>query len=206
MFVTGNHGMFAAFQCFLYFGETAACVVRPDGVVHKKVSPAHIRVFFQRFQHKIGLLAGEVVIIVVVAVENDEQHVFVIKIVVPFSVSFFPLFFHHFVGDIVVAGQVKKRHLQVRNNLVHLVPLFGNQRCVGSVTRNQIAHAHHKFGHHQVEFFHTFFKYTRSVSAVAVGDNGKLKISRVVVKIEVGPRFFLCINIGFEIFHLGVTG
>ena len=110
--MTSNDSMFPVFERFLNFRETTTCIVSPDGVMHQDKRPAGIAAFLKCIQHKISLCAGKVVIVVVVAIENNKKYVFVIETVIPFPVSFFPLFFHHFIRNVMVSGQIKEWHFQ----------------------------------------------------------------------------------------------
>ena len=76
---------------------------------------------------------------------------------------------------------------------------FFNLARVRRIARNEIAYAHHEFGHDQVKLVYRIEKNAWPHAAGAIAHDRKLEVFRIVVEIQVGPRFQLGIDVALKL-------
>ena len=94
--------------------------------------------------------------------------------------SILPFFRHHLVGEVVVSRDEEEPHTQRSDLLFEGLPLLVHNILIVSVSVYQIAHAENKLRIHQVDLFDGLFKDTRTVPAMNISDDSKLKIIGII--------------------------
>jgi len=124
----------------------------------------------------------------VLRVDREEEHVLVKEVVVLAAVPPAPRLDERFVRQVVVAGDVEERHLQLLHVPVELRPLGVEHLRLDRVPLDQVADRHHELGLEQVHLLHGAGEDLVAVPAGPVGDDDELELVRVGVWLEVRPR------------------
>src|SRR6056297_380679 len=90
----------------------------------EKHGPAHLGMFPQEFSEPLDLRLGNRVGGTVLGVEYDEENITIGEMVVFLAIALKPEAIHHWIGDIMVAGNIEKGGFNLLNQTVQLLP-FG---------------------------------------------------------------------------------
>src|SRR5215471_4637289 len=79
------------------------------------------------------------------------------------------------VGEVMVAGDIEKRHLQLVDEPLEFLPLSAKRRGIFGIAFDQIAHGDDESRLHEIQLLDCHRKDTRSMAAGAIADNTEMK-------------------------------
>jgi len=117
-----------------------------------------------------------------------------------------PVFDHDLIGNVMIAGHIEERHLKFANEGLEFLPLPVEFGLFFALSFDQIADTEDEFRLQQVQLTDGLSEDAGSVSAGAVGDDGKLEVVGVVFEVKMCPGFWPGWHIAVKGSIPGVTG
>ncbi len=101
----------------------------------------------------------------------------------------------------MIARQIEKGHIKALDEGIKFLPLIYYNRFIflARATGYQVPHAHYKLRTQIINFFDCLRENPTTNAASSVGNNGKLKVGRVILKFFIRPRFSFCCDRVLEI-------
>ncbi len=132
----------------------------------------------------------------VFGVDHQEEHVLVDKVIVsPFvTEALAPNLDGGIRVEIVIARQEEKRHFELSQVFVNLLPPGSHLLFILAVALNQIASVHNELRVQQVRHLRRLGEDTGPCTAGVVGNDRELELVGIVLEIEMGVRFRVLVD------------